>query len=353
MAIEIPRAVRWHDDALRIIDQTLLPGEYREIDLTDVDAVVEAIHSLRVRGAPAIGVAAAIGLVATLKPYLGAEPSDFRARLADHAGRIRRARPTAVNLSWAVDRLLILAERLRDTPSRELWEALRAEATAILEEDREMCRRIGENGLGLLEPGSTVLTHCNAGALATAGMGTALAPVYTAAERGIGVRVLATETRPLLQGSRLTAWELGRAGVNVTVVTDGMAAAAMARLRVDLVIVGADRIVANGDVANKIGTYGLAIAARHHGIPFYVAAPSSTFDFKLPTGAEIPIEERGADEVRFGFGRQTAPDSIPIYSPAFDVTPAELVRGIITERGVYNPHDLAKLRRALEEGVAG
>ncbi len=352
-AIEIPRAVRWHDDALRIIDQTLLPGEYREIDLVEVNDVVEAIRSLRVRGAPAIGVAGVIGLVASLKAHLDLPSAQFRSRLAEDASRIRGARPTGADLGWAVDRLLRVASAMPEATNRDLWARLRAESTAILDENREMCRRIGEHGAPLLAAGSTVLTHCNAGALATAGMGTALAPIYTAADRGVGVRVLASETRPLLQGSRLTAWELSRAGVNVTVLTDSMAASAMARLAIDLVIVGADRIVANGDVANKIGTYGLAIAARHHGIPFYVAAPSSTFDFELSSGDQIPIEERGAEEVRSGFGRATAPAEVAIYSPAFDVTPAELVRGIITEHGIFDPKNLAALKKAMLESGTG
>ncbi|UCC75072.1 MAG: S-methyl-5-thioribose-1-phosphate isomerase [Gemmatimonadota bacterium] len=344
--MDIPRAVRWHDDAVRIIDQTLLPAEYKEVDLVEVDELIEAIRSLRVRGAPAIGIAGAMGLVTSLKKQVEGSGSEFRARLADHAERVRLARPTGANLAWAVNRLLAVADQMAEASNSDLWEAMRREATAILEEDREMCRRIGEHGLALLHDESTVLTHCNAGALATAGIGTALAPIYLAAERGMKVRVLSTETRPLLQGSRLTAWELSRAGVDVTVLTDSAAAAAMARLAVDLVIVGADRIVANGDVANKIGTYGLAVAARHHGIPFYVAAPSSTFDFTRASGDEIPIEDRDGDEVRRGFGRQTAPDDVPVFGAAFDVTPAKLVAGIITERGIFVPGEFAELRQA-------
>jgi methylthioribose-1-phosphate isomerase len=341
--IETPRAVRWHDGAVRIIDQTLLPGEFREIDLVTVDEIDEAIRSLRVRGAPAIGVAAALGLVASLATHLALPPQHLCTRLAEHAERLRAARPTAVNLGWAIDRLLARAARAaRHAPaaSRELWEALRDEALAILEEDRAMCRRIGEHGAGLLRPGATVLTHCNAGALATAGIGTALAPIYVALERGVRVRVLVTETRPLLQGARLTAWELGRAGVEVTVITDGMAAAVMRDPGVDLVLVGADRIAASGDVANKIGTYGLAIAARHHGVPFYVAAPSSTLDLSCATGAEIPIEQRLPDEVRSGLGRLTTPADAAVLNPAFDVTPAALIAGIITERGIVRPQDV-------------
>lgn len=331
----VPRAVQWHGDRLRIIDQRRLPGEFREIDLDRVDDIVEAIRSLRVRGAPAIGIAAAIGLAAALKPHLDLTPAEFRRRLADYAVRIRAARPTAANLGWAVNRMLIVADSLSAAPNPELWARLRSEATAILREDREMCRRIGERGLELLPNPATVLTHCNTGALATGGIGTALAPVYLALERGRKVRVFATETRPLLQGSRLTAWELARAGVDVKLVPDAAAAAVMRDLGVDAVLVGADRIAANGDVANKIGTYGLAVAARYHGIPFYVAAPSSTFDLSLRSGAQIPIEERSAEEVRRGFGRPTAPDDVPVYNAAFDVTPADLVDAIITERGVY------------------
>ncbi len=287
-----------------------------------------------------------MGLVASLKSQLRRPPSEFRARLREHAERLRGARPTGANLSWAVGRLLRRAAELDDATNVELWESLRSEATAILAEDREMCRRIGEHGLNLLNDGATVLTHCNTGALATAGIGTALAPIYLATERGLRIRVLVTETRPLLQGSRLTAWELDRAGVDVTVLTDSMAAAAMTGLGVDLAIVGADRIVANGDVANKIGTYGLAIAARYHRVPFYVAAPSSSFDFELASGAEIPIEERGSEEVRSGFGRPTAPVGVNVYSPAFDVTPAQLVDGIVTERGIFRPDSLAGLESA-------
>jgi methylthioribose-1-phosphate isomerase len=346
VANEVPRAVRWHDDAVRIIDQTRLPGEYIELDLVEVGDVVEAIQSLRVRGAPAIGIAGALGLVVSLKLHLVSASDEFRSYLAENARRIREARPTGVNLAWAIDRLVELANSMGDAPNAQVWEALRTEASKILDEDRDMCRRIGEHGVGLFRDGMTVLTHCNAGALATGGIGTALAPIYLAAQRGLNVRVLATETRPLLQGSRLTAWELDRAGIDVTVLTDNMAAAAMRELGIDLVIVGADSIAANGDVANKIGTYGLAVAARHHGIPFYVAAPSSTFDFGLASGDEIPIERRGADEIRDGFGRRTAPDGVNVYSPAFDVTPASLITAIIAEEGIFAPDDLSALREA-------
>jgi methylthioribose-1-phosphate isomerase len=264
----------------------------------------------------------------------------FRARLAVHAAAVRATRPTAVNLPWAVDRMLRVARRHGGLAPGALLERLRAEATAILDEDRAMCRRIGEAGLELVPDGARVLTHCNAGALATAGIGTALAPVYLAAEQGRRVQVWADETRPLLQGSRLTAWELGRAGIPVTVIADNMAASIMRAGRVDLCIVGADRIAANGDVANKIGTYGVALAAARHGIPFYVAAPSSTLDPATPTGEGIVIEQRDPREVAEGFGPRTAPMGAAVFNPAFDVTPAELVTAIITDRGVVRgPYD--------------
>jgi methylthioribose-1-phosphate isomerase len=260
----------------------------------------------------------------------------FKTRVGEHAARIRATRPTAVNLPWAIDRMLARA-RSAGTEPAALLETLHAEASAILDEDRAMCRRIGEHGLPLLTEGMRVLTHCNAGALATAGIGTALAPLYLAAERGLRVEVYANETRPLLQGSRLTAWELERAGIPVTVLTDGMAASLMRAGAVDLCIVGADRIAANGDVANKIGTYAVAVAAHHHHIPFYVAAPTSTVDRATPDGAAIEIEQRDAEEVRRGFGSLTAPTGVRVHNPAFDVTPAELVTAIITDRGVFRP----------------
>ncbi len=337
-------AVRWSTDgtAVRIIDQRRLPGEYVETDLRTLDDVCRAIATLAVRGAPAIGVAGAMGLVASLATEADAAPGRFAECLAANAARIRAARPTAVNLPWAIDRMLARARRERGHPA-EILEALHEEATAILAEDRAMCRRIGEHGVGLLAPNARVLTHCNAGALATGGIGTALAPVYMAAERGQRVTVFADETRPLLQGSRLTAWELTRASIPVTVLTDGMAASLMQRGSIDLCIVGADRIAANGDFANKIGTYALAIVAKHHGVPFYVAAPTSSVDPAVPHGDAIVIEQRGEDEVRRSFGHLVAPEAAAIYNPAFDVTPAALVSAFITDRGVIRPpYDFAR-----------
>jgi methylthioribose-1-phosphate isomerase len=252
------------------------------------------------------------------------------------AERIRATRPTAVNLPWALDRMIQRGESAPGS-GEDILRALRVEATAILDEDRVMCRRIGEHAADLIPPNASILTHCNTGALATGGMGTALAGVYVAAERGKRPAVFADETRPLLQGSRLTAWELTEAGIPVTVLADGAAAALMSTSKIDLVIVGADRITANGDAANKIGTYGLAIAARHHGVPFYVAAPWTTFDLRAANGGGIPIEQRGADEVRRGFGTLTAPADVAVFNPAFDVTPAALITAIISDRGVHRP----------------
>jgi methylthioribose-1-phosphate isomerase len=336
--MSVVEAVRWSADgeAVDIIDQRALPGRLVRLELRTADQICDAIATLAVRGAPAIGCTSAMGLVVSLAPFTGADRSSFLAEAERLGARIACVRPTAVNLSWAVRRLLLHA---RATPGdgHTLHAALHAEATRVLEEDRAMCRSIGEHGLALLADGARVLTHCNAGALATAGIGTALAPVYVAAERGMAVSVFADETRPLLQGSRLTAWELSQAGIDVTVLADNMAASLIRAGRVDVVIVGADRIAANGDVANKIGTYPLALAARHHGVPFYVAAPWSTVDVATASGGEIIIEHRAEDELRRGFESPVAPAGVAVYNPAFDVTPAELVTAFITDRGVLRP----------------
>jgi methylthioribose-1-phosphate isomerase len=335
--------VRWapDGDAVRIIDQTALPEQLVERDLRTLDDVCGAITCLAVRGAPAIGIAGAMGLVASLRAFTHDPLDAFGRRVNEHARRIVATRPTAANLAWAVG--AVVAEGARQAggsgSAHALWTTMRDRASQLLDDDRAMCRRIGEHGASLLDPGARVLTHCNAGALATTGIGTALAPVYVVADRGARVSVLACETRPLLQGSRLTAWELARAGIPVRVLTDGAAASAMRAGRVDLVLVGADRIAANGDVANKIGTYALAIAARFHDIPFYVAAPSSTFDASLPNGEAIVIEQRGRDEVARGSGggRWTVPEGVAVDNPAFDVTPAALVTAIVSDRGVHWP----------------
>lgn len=326
-----PRTLEWIGDErghLRLIDQTRLPTELVYRDCRSAEDVWEAIRTLRVRGAPAIGIAAAYGVVLGLQSR-----PDALATVCDY---LATSRPTAVNLFWALDRMR------RCGPGQFL-----SEARAIEEEDRRMCRAIGRHGASLLADGSGVLTHCNAGGLATADYGTALAVIFTAHEQGKRLQVFADETRPLLQGARLTAWELLQRGVEVTLLCDSMAAQVMKEGRIQAVIVGADRIAANGDTANKIGTYGVAVLARAHGIPFHVAAPSSTFDLTLATGAGIPIEQRAAEEVTHGFGRQTAPAGVKVYNPAFDVTPASLIASIVTEKGVIAPVTTAQVRAVL------
>lgn len=328
----IPRALTWDAPSrrLRIIDQRRLPGEEVEVELRTIDAVDDAIRTLAVRGAPAIGVAAALGLVAAFR----VSGATSREALVAGIDRLARARPTAVNLSWAMARMRRVVDQ-GALPGPLLMDALAAEAERILAEDEAMCAAIGAHGAELIGDGARVLTHCNAGAMATAGIGTALAPVYTAVAAGRRVSVIACETRPLLQGSRITAWELTRAGVPVTLCTDSMAASLMRAGRVDLVFVGADRIAANGDVANKIGTYALAVAAQYHAIPFHVAAPSSTIDAATRDGASIPIEQRDGDEVRRVGERVLAPAGVAVHNPAFDVTPAALVTAIVTDRGIH------------------
>jgi len=336
--------IEWVGDAetgcLRLLDQTRLPTEVACIDCRDVETVFDAIRRLVVRGAPAIGIAAAYGCVVGVQ--------DDGPGLVATAERLAASRPTAVNLFWALERMKHTADQRGATP-----EVLLEAARAIHDEDRAMCRAIGEHGLrwleahGLRSQGFGVLTHCNAGALATGGVGTATAPMYLAHERGLPIGVWADETRPLLQGARLTAFELAAAGVPVTLICDDMAAQVMREGKVQAVITGADRIAANGDAANKIGTYNLAVLARHHGIPFAIAAPSSTFDLGLPSGEQIPIEQRGAEEITEGFGRRTAPDGVATYSPAFDVTPAELIDALITERGVVAPVNAERVAEVL------
>jgi methylthioribose-1-phosphate isomerase len=327
----------WETGYLRLIDQTRLPTEFVEVDCRDVPAVWEAIKSLRVRGAPAIGVAAAYGAVIGARSRGWSHQQAVRAALGAATAQLRTSRPTAVNLFWALDRMeaALASAQTEDGPTA--LRRLLDEARSIDEEDRAMCRAIGRHGAALVEPGQGILTHCNAGGLATADYGTALAVIFAAFEQGKRVHVFADETRPLLQGARLTAWELKRRGIPVTLICDNMAAQVMKEGKVEMVVVGADRIAANGDTANKIGTYGVALLAKAHGIPFYVAAPSSTFDLKLKGGSEIPIELRDPREVTHGFGRQTAPEGVDVYNPAFDVTPAELIAAIVTERGVIQP----------------
>ncbi len=323
---------------MRLIDQTRLPEELVYLDCRDVETVWEAIRSLRIRGVPAIGMAAAYGVCVGLQCVADSDEATFHAKLAELCQYLATSRPTAVNLFWALDRMRAVAQAHRGRVSpAALLEILLHEADAIVEEDRQVCRAIGRHGAGLLSDGQGVLTHCNAGGLATADYGTALALFFSAQESGKRLHVYADETRPLLQGARLTAWELQRRGIDVTLICDSMAAQVMREGRVQAVVTGADRIAANGDTANKIGTYGVALLAAAHDIPFYVAAPLSTFDLSLRSGDGIPIEQRRPEEVTHGFGRRTAPEGIDVYNPAFDVTPARLIRAIVCERGLIEP----------------
>jgi methylthioribose-1-phosphate isomerase len=350
-----PQTLKWTggiDGVLELIDQRRLPGEFVTLKVRTIEQLHEAIRTLAVRGAPAIGVAAAYGPVLALQP-LGARKGlqDAMDRVTEACDYLASSRPTAVNLFWALDRIRSRARRRAAQPSatvQQLHEALLDEANAICREDVEMCRRIGVNGERFIRDGAGILTHCNAGALATAGQGTALSVLYEAHAKGKQFQVYADETRPLLQGARLTAWELQRAGIEVTVICDNMAGYLMKQGKIQAVITGADRIAANGDAANKIGTYSLSVLAKHHGIPFYIAAPSSTFDLSIRTGAEIPIEQRNASEVTWLGSTHIAPDNIDVYNPAFDVTPAQNITAIITEKGVIEKPDSEQVRRFIE-----
>ena len=336
----LPRTLQWIGElpgALRLIDQTKLPAEFVEIDCGSVQQVWDAIKRLSVRGAPAIGVSAAYGTIVGLQATQFASRSTFDQQLAEVTDFLATSRPTAVNLFWALDRMRGVAAAQPDLEPPLMLARLLEEARAIDSEDQEMCRRMGQFGLDLMPQSGGVLTHCNAGGLATAGDGTALSVIFAAASAGRDVHVFADETRPLLQGARLTAWECQQRGVPVTVICDSMAALVMREKKVQAVITGADRIAANGDAANKVGTYSVATLAHAHGIPFYVAAPSSTFDMSLASGDLIPIEERDRQEISHGFGHQTVPDGVDVWNPAFDVTPANLIAAIITERGVISP----------------
>lgn len=324
------------EDALEIIDQTLLPGEKKLIRLKNRDELYEAIFSLRVRGAPAIGIFAGYALYVLARSIPAPDFSHFYAALQKEAEYLEQSRPTAVNLSWALTRMLRTARLHHDKSRPQLLDALRQEAIRIQEEDIQMNLKISQNGLSLLKPGFGLLTHCNAGPLATSIHGTALGPILLGQQQGYGFHVYSDETRPLLQGARLTAYELYEAGVDVTLICDNMASLVMAQGKIDACLVGCDRIAANGDTANKIGTSGVAILAHHYGIPVYVLGPSSTIDLSCPSGRDIVIEERDGDEIRSKFYAQPqAPAGVKCYNPAFDVTPAELISGIVTEKGVF------------------
>ena len=351
----IVQALQWvgqTDGFLELVDQRRLPAEFVKIKCTRAEQVYDAIKTLAVRGAPAIGVAAAYGLVLAMqKSTESKEPTSLLADLAKSCEYLASSRPTAVNLSWALKRVKRkTSEYIADSPGTDLHslrESILAEAHKIRQEDVDMCRRIGENGEKFIEDGAGILTHCNTGALATAGQGTALSLMFEAHKRGKSFKVYADETRPLLQGARLTAWELQQARIDVTVVCDSTAGWLMKQHHVNTVITGADRIAANGDTANKIGTYTLSILARRHCIPFYVAAPSSTFDLSIKSGAQIPIEERAAEEIRFFGENKTTPDGANVYNPAFDITDAANITAIITERGVIEKPTAQKITEHL------
>ena len=337
------RPLRLSDDGrtLHMLDQRKLPGQEVWLTYTEVEPVARAIEDLVVRGAPAIGCTAAFGVAAASHGF-AEEPAAFRAAVDAACERLSRTRPTAVNLFVAIEQVRqTMAAAPTDATAAQLRAALRETAQRHYDDDLAACLKMGEHGASLLPEGGTVLTHCNAGALATAGYGTALGVIRRAHADGRGIRVLADETRPVLQGARLTAWELARDGVPVEVIADNMAGALMARGQIQAAVVGADRIARNGDVANKIGTYTVAVLCRHHGIPFFVAAPWTTIDLSIATGADIPIEQRNPDEVRIHGDRLMTPAHVPVRNPAFDVTPAALVTAIITERGVFEPEAIA------------
>ncbi|MCA9001696.1 MAG: S-methyl-5-thioribose-1-phosphate isomerase [Planctomycetes bacterium] len=353
---EPPQTLRWVGDLpghVLLIEQTKLPV-FEELEVHDVPGMVDAIRRLAVRGAPAIGVAAGFGVLLGVQSRMDADADRCLQETLEDCSSLAASRPTAVNLFWALERMERAAKHAhaQGLAGADFARHMQSEALAIYESDRRTCRLMGEAGAELIQSGMTLLTHCNAGALATAGMGTALAPMYVAHGQGKQIAVFADETRPLLQGARITAWELHRAGIDVTVITDGMASKVMQEGRIDAIFVGSDRIAANGDVCNKIGTYGLALSAKHHGVPFYVVAPISTVDLSLESGAAIPIEERERDEIACGLGKQTVPDGVKVYNPAFDVTPAAWVTALITEAGVLHAPDGPKLRAAVERAQA-
>ena len=334
------------DGHLRLLDQTLLPIDVCFIDCMDIATVHEAIRSLRVRGAPAIGITAAMGVLVGLKNIPSG--TSLKKHYEDTDNYLRTSRPTAVNLFWALDRMKRKFIEIADLPDqRTILSILLEEALLIEKEDRAMCQSIGKIGANLVQDGFGILTHCNTGGLATAAYGTALSVIFTAYEQGKSIHVFCDETRPLMQGARLTSWELLQAGIPATLICDSMAAQVMKEGKINMVIVGADRIAANGDSANKIGTYGLSVLAHAHKIPFYVAAPSSTFDLSIEDGSGIPIEQRNFKEITEPFGKQVAPTGVSVYNPAFDVSPAHLITGIITEKSLISPVNAKNIRNSL------
>lgn len=345
---DLPKSIEWTDGDLYLLDQTILPHKTVMEKQNSVEDVWQAIKMLKVRGAPAIGVAAAYGLCVALKDMIDKPIEEFRVIIEEKAAYLDSSRPTAVNLGWAMNRMVKHAQNSTATSSRELYEILVDEAENIHQEDIAISTGIGVTGLPLIKDGMGIMTHCNAGSLATSILGTATSPMYLAHKNGVQFKVFANETRPLLQGARLTSWELQKAGIDVTLLTDNMAAHMMATGHIDMVIVGTDRVVANGDVANKIGTLGVAILAKYYGIPFYVACPSSTIDMATSNGNDIPIEERSEDEVTTIMGQRVAPANIQTRGPAFDVTPNELVTGLITENAIVQAPYTEGLRELIK-----
>ena len=346
MIVEAAKWIGKVDGYLELIDQRRLPSEFVKLQCRDVETLSEAIKTLAVRGAPAIGVSAAYGLVLALQKLDVNESIEKSLSALKNAREyLASSRPTAVNLFWALDRVWKSASEAKNL--QHLREVVLREANAIYQEDVDMCRQIGQHGEKFIKDGSGILTHCNAGALATAGQGTALSPMFEAYKKGKKFKVYADETRPLLQGARLTVWELKQAGIDVTVICDNMAGWLMKQGRINAVITGADRIAANGDTANKIGTYSLSILAKEHKVPFYIAAPSSTFDLSIKSGVEIPIEQRSAEEVTKFAGTQTSPADVNVYNPAFDVTDARNIAAIITERGIIEKPNTERISEHL------
>ena len=337
--------INWHKGKIKLIDQTLLPNKFKHIYCNTIESIWEAIKNLRVRGAPAIGIAGALGVVLGMQDSKARSYEQFKKRLEQVISYLSSSRPTAVNLFWALDRMRVCCGKHRNLPINRIKTVLLEEAEKIIDEDKNICRNIGKNGARLIKDGDVILTHCNAGGLATADYGTALGIIFYANEQGKKISVYADETRPLLQGARLTTWELMQAGIDVTLICDNMAGSLMRQGKINCVIVGADRIASNGDTANKIGTYSLAVLAKAHNIPFYVAAPISTFDINIKSGEQIPIEQRASEEVTNLYRKRIAPKNINVYNPAFDITPARLISAVITECGIIKKPDAKKIER--------
>ena len=339
------KTIEWKNNKVRIIDQTKLPAKLVYLNLSNLRQLWWAIRKLKVRGAPAIGIAASLGVVLGMRNSKAKTFAQFKKDLKAVNGYLRKARPTAVNLFWALERMEKNAFAHSQQSVSFLKQFLLKEAQKIIQEDKAICRRMAHLGAKLVKNGDVILTHCNAGALATADYGTALGVIYEAKKQGKRIKVYADETRPVLQGARLTTWELMQHKIDVTLICDSMAADLMAKGKIDKIFVGADRIAANGDAANKIGTYNLAVLAKYHRIPFYVVAPSSSFDLRLKSGKDIPIEQRSSQEVREIFGKQIAPKKVKVYNPAFDVTPNQLISAIVTEQGIFRKPYKGSLKR--------